>query len=167
MGGDSGRLTFLRSLRVIIVLVLVIAFLAATSYAIMSDGSVRGLSTRIFYVDRYCETSPATSVKTVKFYLSASVWSSSSLHTSISQVAFRLSADGTDLGTVTVPDKSWDPGQGVSYTLTFVHPGLNPSSLPLSSNLVLAVTAQVTAGMATSTVTASDSSVQRFGNSSC
>ncbi len=115
---------------------------------IMSDSSIRGLSTKIFYADRYCETNPATSAKTAKFYLSTSVWSSSSLHTSISQVVFSLSVDGTELGTMSAADKSWDPGQGASYQLTFLDPALTPSSLPLASNLVLAITAQVTAGIA-------------------
>ncbi len=167
MASDSGRLRHLRNVRVIIVLVLIIAFLVTTSYAVMSDSSVRGLATKIFYVDRYCAANAATSAKTVTFYISASVWSSSSIHTSISHVTFSLSSDGASLGTFNATDKSWDPGQGASYTLTFPDPALNSLSLPRASNLVLAVTAQVSAGITSARVTASDSSLQSFGNTSC
>ena len=163
----SRRLRYLRSIPVLIILVLFAAFLVTSTVALMSDTSVHGLTTKVFYVDRFCETNPATSTKTVKFYIVASVWSSSSLPTSINHVKFSLLADGANVGTFNATDKSWSPGQGASYTFTIPAPALNPFSLPAKSNLVLSVTAQVSAGIASAQVTASDSSVQSFGNTSC
>ncbi len=82
-------------------------------------------------------------------------------------VTSSLLADGANVGTFNATDKSWSPGQGASYTFTIPAPALNPFSLPAKSNLVLSVTAQVSAGIASAQVTSSDSSVQSFGNTSC
>lgn len=165
--GRSLGLQYLRNIRVLIVLLIVGAFLATASFAVMSDNSVYGLTTRIFYAYRYCSTNPATTAKTVTFYVVASVWSSSSLHTSISQVAFALSVDGVSVASLNEIGASWDPGKGTSYQLTFASPVLNPLSLPATSTLAISLTAQVSAGIASALVTTSDTSQQNFGNTSC
>ncbi len=167
MGADSKRLGSFRNVRFVIVLALIIAFLVTSTYAVMGDSSVRGLATKLFSVDRHCTTNTATLAKNVAFYVVASVWSASSLHTSITSVKFSLSVDGTNLGTLTAPDRSWDPGNGVSYTLTFPDPLASPQSLPTASNLVLSVTARVSAGLNSAQITASDKNLQDFGNKSC
>jgi len=106
-------------------------------------------------------------VKTVTFYILASVWSTSSLRTSISKVSFSLAVDGFGLGASQVSDSSWDPGQYARYNVTFIDPQESPTSLPLSSTLTLAVTAYASAGIAASSVSASDQSLQAFGETSC
>ena len=167
MDNLSRQLGFLRNIRVLIVLALIAAFLATTTYTVMSESSVHGLTAKIFYVDLYCAVNQATSAKTVTFYIVASVWSSASLRTSMTNVVFSLSADGTGLGTSPAQGKSWDPGQGASYTLTFSDSSLSPLALPKASVLILAVSAQVTAGIVSVQVTASDTSSQSFGNTTC
>src|SRR5262245_22613454 len=104
MSTGNGRFSVLRGFRAIIILVLAIVFVGATAYSILSDSSIHGLTTRITYANRYCAISPATSVKTVTFYILASVWSTSSLPTSISKVSFSLAVDGFGLGASQVSD---------------------------------------------------------------
>jgi hypothetical protein len=160
------KMASLRNIRVIVILALVVVFLVTVSYEVMSDTSVHGLTVKTFYVSRYCTSSPAQG-GIVTFYVVASVWSSSSLHTSISQVSFSLSADGLKVSSLNETNASWDPGKGTSYQLTFVNAGLSPFSLPAASNLVLSLTAQVSAGLSNAQITTSDSSSQNFGNTSC
>jgi len=167
MSNGTSPLSVLRGVRAIIVIILAIAFLATAAYSVMSDGSVRGMTTRNTYANRYCTTSPGTLVKTVTFYILASVWSTSSLHTSISSVTFSLSADGVNLGTSHLSDSSWDPGQYARFNMTFADPQASPVALPATSTLHLAMTAYATAGIAASSVTASDQTIETFGNTSC
>ncbi len=163
MATSNGPFRQLRSIRVLLVLALLVVFLGGTVYGVMSDMSVRGLTVKVFYVSRYCTVNPVTLAKTVTFYVVASVWSASSLRTSISQVKFRLSADGAFVGSLGETDSSWDPGKGTTYQLTFMNPALDPSSLPATSTLLLALTTSVNAGIASSLVTTSNTSVQTFG----
>ena len=167
MSEEKSLLRYLKNWRVILVLVLIIVFFGATIYGVMSDTSVHSLTTKIFYASRYCTTPSGSSQKKVTFSISASVWSSASLHTAISQASFSLQVDGMSIGTLNAPDGSWDPGKGAPYQLIFSTIALNPLSLPSSSNLVLSVTGQVSAGIITDQVTTSDSSVQNFGSTSC
>src|SRR6266849_491117 len=103
MSIETGRLSILRNVRALIVLALAIVFLATTSYAVMSDTSVHGLATKIAYANRYCAANAQGLSKNVTFYVLASVWSTSSLPTSLSSVEFSLSVDGTNLGTLQAP----------------------------------------------------------------
>jgi hypothetical protein len=167
MPEEKSALRYLRNSRVILVLALIIVFFGATIYGVMSDTSVHSLTTKIFYASRYCTTPSGSSQKKVTFSLSTSVWSSASIHTSITQASFSLQVDGMGIGTLSAPDGSWDPGKGAPYQLIFSTVALNPLSLPSSSSLVLSVTGQVSAGIITDQVTTSDSSVQNFGSSSC
>jgi len=167
MSNGTRPLSILRGVRAIIVVILAIAFLATAAYSVMSDGSVRGMTTRITYANRYCTTSPGTLAKTITFYILASVWSTSSLSTSISGVTFSLAVDGVNLGTSHVSDSSWDPGKFARFNMTFTDPQASPVALPATSTLVLAMTAYATAGIATASVTASDQVIETFGNTSC
>jgi len=167
MSEEKSALRYLKIWRVILVLALIIVFFGATIYGVMSDTSVHSLTTKIFYASRYCTSPSGSSQEKVTFSISASVWSSASLHTSITQASFSLQVDGTGIGTLNAPDGSWDPGKGAPYQLIFSTIALNPLSLPSSSNLVLSVTGQVSAGIITDQVTTSDSSVQNFGSTSC
>jgi len=167
MSEEKSLLRYLKNWRVILILVLIIVFFGATIYGVMSDTSVHSLTTKIFYASRYCTTPSGSSQKKVTFSLSASVWSSASLHTSVTQASFSLQVDMIGIGTLNAPDGSWDPGKGAPYQLIFSTVMLNPLSLPSSSNLVLSVTGQVSAGIITDQVTTSDSSIQNFGSTSC
>ena len=167
MSGKTGKLSILRNLRVVIVLALVFVFVTTATYAVMSDNSIHGLSTKISYSNRYCATSTATLAKNVTFYILASVWSTSSLHTSISSTTVSLMVDGKNIGASQVPSSSWDPGQYATFIVTFLDFTASPLSLPLASTLTLSVTAQASAGIASAQVTASDKTVQTFGNTSC
>jgi hypothetical protein len=149
--------------RALIILVLIIALAAAMTYAVMSDTSVRGLTVKMSNPTRTCPIDPLTDAKIVTFSLSALVYSTHSLRTSISQVRLQLSANGVALGIMNETDRGFDPGQGTSYTLSFRDPSLDPSSLPASPMLVLAITAQVSAGIYSMKITASDSQTVSFG----
>ncbi len=154
MNKGTGRLSILRGFRAIIVIILAVVFIAATTYSLMSDSSVHGLTTKILFANRYCTTSPSTPSKTITFYVLASVWSTSSLHTSVSNVVFSLSVDGLDLGTSSGKYSSWDPGQYARFNMTFTDSQASPTALPLTSTLRLAVTAFSSAGVATAYLTA-------------
>lgn len=167
MATPNSRLGQLLNVRALLVLALLAVFSVGTAYAVMSDMSVRGLTVKVFNVSRLCTINPATQAQTVTFNIVALVWSASSLRTSISKVTFSLSANGLFLGSLSGTDRSWNPGQGTTYQLTFVTPSLDPLSLPSVSSLILALTANVKAGILASTVTASDTLVQNFGNTSC
>jgi len=150
----------------ILAIILILAYTVGAAYGVMSDTSVRGLTVKIFNVSRYCTTSPG-SLKTLNYNLRGSIWSTSSIQTSLSHLSFTLSVDGTVVGTSSLSDSSFGPGQGVPFNLTFTHPTLNPTVLPLSSRLVLTVTATVAAGLYSATEAASDSSLQTFSSAGC
>src|SRR5712692_6852502 len=100
MSEEKSALRYLRNWRVILVLTLIIVFLGATIYGVMSDTSVHSLTTKIFYASRYCTSPSGSSQKKVTFSLSASVWSSASIHTAISQASFSLQVNGMSIGTL-------------------------------------------------------------------
>src|SRR5712692_3739753 len=100
MSEEKSALRYLKNWRVILVLALIIVFFGATIFCVMSDTSVHSLTTKIFYASRYCTTPSGSSQKKVTFSISASVWSSASLHTSISQVIFSLQVNGMSIGTL-------------------------------------------------------------------
>jgi hypothetical protein len=170
MANDTETLpkrSYLKSWKFILVIALIIAYLAAGTYGVMSDNSVRGLTVKMFYVSRYCTTDQSTSLKTLNYNVQGSIWSSSSIQTSLSHLSFTLSVDGSTIGTNSQGDSSFGPGQGVSFTVTFTHPTLNPTILPLSSTLVLSLTGTVAAGLYSATEAASDRIVQTFSSSGC
>jgi hypothetical protein len=167
MSKITERLNVTRNARFLIVLVLIVVFLATTAYGVMSDSSVHGISTRISNVDRYCTTGTGTLAKNVTFQILASVWSASSLHTSISNVVFSLTVDGTSLGTFLGKNASWEPGGFQSFSMIFADPTATPQSLPSTSTLGLSMSAQASAGIVSAPVTASDKTVQAFGSTSC
>ncbi|HEV2120178.1 MAG TPA: hypothetical protein VGS11_08775 [Candidatus Bathyarchaeia archaeon] len=155
----------------IVAVILILAYSASAAYGIMSDTSIRGLTVKMFNISRSCTTDLSTSLKTLNFNIRGSIWSTSSLQTSLSHISFTLSVDGLGLGTTTQSDGSFGPGQGITFSLPFTHPTLNPAAnqpvLPPSSKLVLAVSATVVAGLYGAVEAASDSTVQNFSSSSC
>jgi hypothetical protein len=151
----------------IVLVLLILAYSAAAAYGVMSDTSVRGLTVKMFNVSRYCTTNQSSSVKTLNYNLRGSIWSTSSLQTSLSHMAFTLSVDGSILGTNPQNDASFGPSQSVPFNLTFTHPTLNPTTLPTSSTLVLTLSATVAAGLYSATGAASDLTVQTFTGTGC
>ena len=151
----------------IVSIILIIAYSASAAYGIMSDTSIRGLTVETFNVSRYCTTNLSTSLKTLNFNVRGAIWSTTSIQTSLSHMRFTLSLDGLFIGTGSQGDASFGPGQSVPFNLTFTHPTLNPTTLPLSSNLVLTLSATVAAGLYSATEAASDSIVQTSTSSSC
>ena len=157
---------FLGGWKFIVAVVLVLGYSAAAAYGVMSDTSVRGLTVRMFNVSRYC-TAQSSSLRTLNYNVRGAIWSASSIQTSLSHVSFTLSVDGSVMGTATQSDISFGPGQSVSFNLTFTDPTLNPTMLPLSSKLVLSLSATVAAGLYSSTEATSDSIVQTFDSNGC
>ncbi len=152
----------------IVAIVLILAYSGAAAYGVMSDNSIRGLTIKMFNVSPYCTSNQ--SLKTLNYNIRGSIWSTSSLQTSLSQMSFTLSVDGAVIGTSSRSDASFAPGQGVSYNLTFTHPTLNPTKqtiLPLSSTLVLSLSATVAAGLYRASEAASDNSLQTFTSTGC
>jgi hypothetical protein len=150
----------------VLAIILILAYTAGAAYGVMSDTSVRGLTVKMFNVSRYCTISPGP-LMTLNYNLRGSIWSASSIQTSLSHLTFTLSVDGSVIGTNSLGDSSFGPGQGVPFSLTFTHPTLNPTVLPLSSRLALTVTATVAAGLYSATETASDSTLQTFSSTGC
>jgi len=150
----------------IVAIVLIVAYSAGATYGVMSDMSIRGLTVKMFNVSRYC-TTPSDSLKTLNYNVRGSIWSTTSLQTSLSHLSFTLSVDGSVIGTATRGDTSFGPGQSAPYNVTFTHPTLNPTVLPLSSKLVLTLGAMGSAGLYSQAQSTSDSSVQNFGSSTC
>jgi hypothetical protein len=154
----------------IVAIVLILGYSAAAAYGVMSDTSIRGLTVKMFNVSRYC-TTQSSSLKTLSYNIRGSIWSTSSIQTSLSHLSFTLSVDGLIVGTNPQGDSSFGPGQGVSFNLTFTHPTLNPTPnptmLPLSSRLVLTLSATVAAGLYSAAEAASDSTVQSFASGGC
>ena len=151
----------------IVAIILIIAYSASAAYGIMSDTSIRGLTVKTFNVSRYCTTSQSTTLKTLNYNLRGSVWSTSSLQTSLSHIIFTLSVDGLVVGTGAQSDASFGPGQSVAFNLTFTNPTLNPTILPLSSALVLSLSATVAAGLYSASEAASNNTFQTFGSTGC
>ena len=161
------RRLHLGSWKFVVATVLILAYSASAAYGIMSDTSIRGLTVKMFNVSRYCTTNTSTSLKTLNYNVRGSIWSASSIQTSLSHMTFTLSVDGLVLGTGSQNDASFGPGQGVAFDLTFTHPTLNPTVLSLSSALVLSLRASVAAGIYTATRAASDNSGQTFASTGC
>src|SRR5712691_10634196 len=128
----------------------------------MSDTSIRGLTVKMFSVSRYCSTTQSTGLKTLNYNVRGSIWSTSSIQTSLSHMTSTLSVDGLVIGTGSQNDASFGPGQSIAFNLTFTHPTLNPTILPLSSTLVLTLSSTVAAGLYSATEVASDGTIQTF-----
>ena len=168
MGEDAEKPRKRRSLggwKFIIAIVLIVAYSVSAAYGIMSDTSIRGLTVKMFNVSQNCPTNPSTSLKTLNYNLRGAIWSTSSIQTSLSHMIFTLSFNGLVVGTGSQGDASFGPGQSVPFNLTFTHPTLNPTALPLSSNLVLTLSATVAAGLYSATEAASDSIIQTSSGS--
>jgi len=156
-----------KTVRYALIIVLVIAIAGSATFAIMSDTSIHGLTVRFYNnVSRYCASSSTAPVLTFNFS-QVVVYSSTSLETSLSNVHFTMSADGVLVGSTAAQDSRFGPGQSVSYSLTFSNATLDPRSQPLKSNISLGITALVSAGLYSSTTTASDSELVTFSAPSC
>ena len=165
-GEKPRKRRFLGGWKFIVAVVLVLGYSAAAAYGVMSDTSMRGLTVRMFNVSRYC-TAQSSSLRVLNYNVRGAIWSASSIQTSLSHVSFTLSVDGSVMGTATQSDTSFGPGQSVSFNLTFTDPTLNPTILPLSSKLVLSLSATVAAGLYSSTEATSDSTIQTFDSNGC
>ncbi len=152
-----------KTVRYIVALVILIVIAGSATYAVMSDTSIHGLTVRFYNnVSRYCTNS------TLTFNFSqVVVYSSTSLETSLSHVHFTMAADGLLVGTVSAQDSKFGPGQSVAYSLTFSNATIDPHSQPLKSQIVLGITALVSAGLYGSTTTASDSELVIFSGPPC
>ena len=167
MTSDKSRGFQPKTIRYLVVIVLLIAIAGSATYAVMSDTSIHGLTVRFYNnVSRYC-TNPATAHVLTFNFNQVVVYSTASLETSLSHVQFTLSADGILVGTVSAQDSKFGPGQSVSYALVFSNATLDPYSQHLKSQIVLGMTALVSAGLYSSTVTASDSELVTFTSPPC
>jgi hypothetical protein len=152
-----------KTVRYIVVLVILIVIAGSTTYAVMSDSSIHGLTVRFYNnVSRYCMNSTLTFN-----FNQVVVYSTASLETSLSNVHFTMSADGVLVGTVSAQDAKFGPGQSVSYPLIFTNATIDPHSQPLKSQIALGITVLVSAGLYSSTITASDSELVTFSNLLC
>ena len=133
----------------------------------MSDMSVQGFTVKVFDVIRSCSGDSPVSNKVVNYDVHASVWSTQSLRTSVTDIKFTFVTDGKQVSTATARDVFLDPGQGAPVTLNFKDLGVDPNSLPRTLDLVLTVTANVSAGIISSPLTRSDSLTEDFGSTSC
>ena len=152
-----------KTVRYLIALVILIVIGGSATYAAMSDTSIHGLTVRFYSdVSRYCTNS------TLTFNFNhVVVYSTASLETSLSSVHFVMSADGVFVGTVSAQDSKFGPDQSVSYPLLFKNPALDPHSQPLKSQIGLGITAMVSAGLYSSTITASDLELVTFSSPPC
>jgi len=167
MAERKGLVGRVSNLRFLLVLVLIGVYAGGTTYYVLGDTSVRGLTVKIFYVSRSCSPNSGLFGTAVSYDIEAGVWSTHSMRTTISNVKFTLFADGVNLGTVDGGARSFDPGKSAGFTLKFNDPHLDPHSLPSSSTLVLTISASVGAGLSSSSLTRSDSLVQAFQSTSC
>ena len=152
-----------KTIRYIIVLVILIVIAGSATYAVMSDTSIHGLTVRFYNnVSRDCTNSTLTFN-----FNQVVVYSTASLETSLSHVHFTMSADGVLVGTVSALDSKFGSGQSVSYSLTFSNATLDPHSQPLKSQIGLGITALVSAGLYSSMITASDSEPVTFSSLPC
>jgi len=161
-----GKRRSLGGWKFIVAIVLILGYSAAAAYGVMSDTSIRGLTAKTFSVSRYC-TTQSSSLKTLNYNVRGAIWTASSIQTSLSHLTFTLSVDGSAIGTNSQGDSSFAPGQSVPFNLVFTHPTLNPTTLPLSSRLVLTVSATVAAGLYSANEAASDSTLQTFSSPGC
>lgn len=116
--------------RVLIALALVIVYAGAATYYVMSETSVRGLSVKVYSISRFCTVETGSSTEVVNYLVGASVWSTTSLQTSLNNVKFALSVDGVEIGVLNQTSASFSPGGGVPYSLTFQDPSVSPALLP-------------------------------------
>jgi hypothetical protein len=152
-----------KTVRYIIVLLILIVISGSATYAIMSDTSIHGLTVRFYNnVSRYCTNSTLTFN-----FNQVVVYSTASLETSLSHVQFTMSADGVVVGTVSAHDSKFGPGQSVAYPLTFSNATIDPHSQSLKSQIAVGITALVSAGLYSSTITASDSELVTFSSLPC
>jgi hypothetical protein len=152
-----------KTVRYIIVLLIIIVISGSATYAIMSDTSIHGLTVRFYNnVSRYCTNSTLTFN-----FNQVVVYSTASLETSLSHVQFTMSADGVVVGTVSAHDSKFGPGQSVAYPLTFSNATIDPHSQSLKSQIAVGITALVSAGLYSSTITASDSELVTFSSLPC
>ena len=172
MSDDAERPRKRRSLggwKFIVAIVLVLGYSVVAAYGVMSDTSIRGLTVKIFNVSRYCVTQ-SNSLESLNYNVKGAIWSASSIQTSLSHMTFTLSVDGLVIGTGSQNDASFGPGQSVAFNLTFTHPTLNPTTqtiLPLSSRLVLTLSATVAAGLYSASEAASDNTLETFTSTGC
>ena len=152
-----------KTVRYVIVLVILIVIAGSATYAVMSDTSIHGLTARFYNnVSRYCSNSALT------FNFSqVIVYSTTSLETTLSHVHFTMSADGMLVGTISAQDAKFGPGQSASFPLTFTNATLDPHSQPLKSQIALGITALVSAGLYSSTIAAFDSELVTFASVPC
>jgi hypothetical protein len=152
-----------KTVRYIIIIVILIVIAGSSAYAVMSDTSIHGLTVRFYNnVSRYCTNSTLTFN-----FNQVVVYSTASLQTSLSHVHFTMAEDGLLVGTVSALDSKFGPGQSVSYPLTFSNATIDPHSQPLKSQIALDITALVSAGLYSSTITASDSELVTFSSLPC
>jgi hypothetical protein len=152
-----------KTVRYIVVLLILIVISGSATYAIMSDTSIHGLTVRFYNnVSRYCTNSTLTFN-----FNQVVVYSTASLETSLSHVHFTMSADGVVIGTVSAQDSKFGPSQSVSYPLTFSNATIDPHSQTLKSQIAVGITALVSAGLYSSTITASDSELVTFSSLPC
>jgi hypothetical protein len=151
----------------LVVMVLLVAVAGSATYAVMSDTSIHGLTVRFYNnVSRGCLNATTAPVLKFSFY-GVVIYSTSSLETYLSHVRFTLSTDGNLVGTIAAADSKFGPGQSFSYYLTFTNATLDPRSQPFKSNILLGITASVSAGLYSSLVTASDSELVIFPGPAC
>lgn len=156
-----------KTVRYVIVLAILIVIAGSATYAGMSDTSIHGLTVRFYSnVSRSCVNATTTPVLQLDFY-DVVVYSTSSLETYLSHIRFTVSTDGNLFGAISAPDSKFGPGQSFSYYLTFSNATLDPHSQPLKSNISLGVTALVSAGLYSSTATASDTELVTFSGPPC
>lgn len=153
----------------VLVIVLLIAFAGLTTYAVMSDTSIHGVTVKFYGVTRYCSTNPANGNQVLTFsFASVVAYSTASLQTSLSRVSFSMSSAGVPVSSLAVADSSFGPGQSVSYkNLTFINNALDPHSQPSSALIDLTINARVSAGLFSSQASASDSQTVQFGAPPC
>src|SRR6267143_221677 len=151
-----------KTVRYIIVLVILIVIAGSAAYAVMSDTSIHGLTVKFYNVSRYCTNSTLTFN-----FNQVVVYSTTSLETSLSHVHFTMSSDGVLVVTVSAQDSKFGPGQSVSYSVIFMNATLDPHSQPLKSQIALGITALASAGLYSSTTTTSDSELVTFSGPPC
>ena len=147
------------------VLALVIVLAGVGTFAVLSDNSIRGLTVRFYNVSWSCG-SPQSPVLTLTFG-SIVVYSSSSLTTSVSKPVFSVSLNGLTIGNVTGSDKSFGPGQSASYGFSIAAPTINPHSQPLSPEIAITINARVSAGLYSTSESASFSEPVQFSGQPC
>lgn len=167
MSARTGFVKRLANVRALIVIALVLVYAAGATYYVMADTSVRGLTVRAFYVSRFCTSDTGITDQVVNYEVQASVWSTQSIRTSLTNIQFTLVTSLGHVATASGNDALLDPGKGASFTLVFKDDSLDPHSLPRSQDLILSITATVSAGLVKATLTRSHSLSRDFGSTSC